>query len=207
MSATCERILGYTASYGFPFSYTEPNPIYWFGLAHRNCKVAGTFVGGKEDGKLVNVTLDNGSFGGIVGSDMDNKPSHDISVQRRYTVSLKSLFKKFDVPAEIDYMSLDVEGAEELVMQDFPFDYYKVNILTVERPSLALQSILKGNDYELISMLVEFGDTLYMHKSALENVGISTVNSIIKAYIRGNPNAELVFDLKTGDVHSRGSGF
>ena len=55
-------------------------------------------------------------FGGIVGkmkdtlADQKNEP--DAPVEQRFTTPLKPLFEQFHVPTTIDYMSLDVEGAE-----------------------------------------------------------------------------------------------
>ena len=116
----------------------EPNSIYWYHLAKRKCVVAAAFVGGKEDSVAVDVTFrDNGwePSGGIVGEEMDNTPDKNYArLDKRYTVSLPTLFRKFDVPHQIDYLSLDIEGAESLVMRDFPFGDYVMKLMTVERP-------------------------------------------------------------------------
>eukprot|EP00980_Cylindrotheca_fusiformis_P005687 scaffold1186_cov80-Cylindrotheca_fusiformis.AAC.1 len=50
----------------------EPNPIYWYRLAHRKCDIAAAFVGGKTDLEKVDVSLKNEEYGGIVGDQMDN---------------------------------------------------------------------------------------------------------------------------------------
>lgn len=163
--------------------FLEPNPAYWYGLSHRKCTVVGTVVGGKEDGTPVNVSLVKGAEGGIVGADMDNKPDTTEVIQRRFTVSLKSLFRKFNVPAVIDYLSLDVEGAEELIMHDFPFDEYRFRILTVERPNLALQALLKGNGYRFISMLIYFGETIWMHEDEIQSLGMSTISTVVLPHV------------------------
>lgn len=183
----------------------EPNPTYWHGLAHRKCKVAGTFVGGKETGKAVNVSLDNGVFGGIVGTDMDNKPVDNVPRQRRFTIGIRSLFKHFDVPSTIDYMSLDIEGAEELVMQDFPFKDYKIMILTVERPKLELQALLKSNGYVFISMLIEFGDTLWMHENSLQLLDLSRAVAITNSYIKSSKDVKRRWNVETAAWGSVGT--
>ena len=63
-------------------------------------------------------------------------------VQNFTTVSVADLFRQFRVPRDIDYLSLDVEGAEYYCFVDFPWDVYKFWVITVERP-LKLTKVLK----------------------------------------------------------------
>merc|ERR1712157_636571 len=112
------------------------------GLSHRKCTVAGSFVGGVVDAEEVNVTLATGSGGGIVGKDFDNKMVKDKGkVETRRTVSINTTFREFNVPKVIDYLSLDVEGAEFLVMEHFPFETYVMWFMTVERPNKELHEL------------------------------------------------------------------
>jgi hypothetical protein len=152
----------------------EANPIYWYRLSFRNCHAVGAIVGG-DDNVEVNVTLASdkvaGPYGGIVGNEMDNKGNKKAlkNAEPRYTASLKSILKKFNAPAMIDYLSLDVEGAELFIMKDFPFDEYKFKVLTIERPKDQLLALLENNGYK---KLLDFkrGDTMWAHKS-FYNVG------------------------------------
>jgi hypothetical protein len=108
-------------------------------------------------------TEHKGPYSGIVGNEFDNKkaPPHAVS---RYTAGLKTLLKRFHAPAMIDYLSLDVEGAETFIMKGFPFDEYKFKVLTVERPKDELQDILNSHGYTKILDLKR-GDTLWAHDS------------------------------------------
>jgi len=152
----------------------EPNPVYWFRLAHRNCTVAGAFVGGREDLQEVEVSLSNKEVGGIVGGEFDNNGRGSSSkTEKRFTVSIQSLFETFHVPSTIDYLSLDVEGAEELIMKDFPFDNYTIHFATIERPNLKLQSLMKEHNYHFVIQLVSWGETLWVHGSILEKMSLS----------------------------------
>ncbi|GKZ01034.1 hypothetical protein MPSEU_001054800 [Mayamaea pseudoterrestris] len=85
--------------------------------------------------------------------------------ETRYTVPFVTLLAQFRVPKVIDYMSLDVEGAEFLVMHDFPFDEYTIQILTVERPSKRLKSLLESHGYVFLKDLAWWGETLWAHQS------------------------------------------
>jgi hypothetical protein len=156
----------------------EPNPVYWYYLAHRRCAVAAAFVGGVEDTVPVDVHLGdgiyNGAFGGIVHNEMDNKNNNpQLSMERRYTVSLQTVFHKFHVPSVIDYLSLDVEGAEYLVMKDFPFTKYQVNIMTIERPKQELRTLLTENSLVFVMNLTTWGETLWVHNSLLTTGGMT----------------------------------
>ena len=110
-----------------------------------------------------------GVFGGIVGK-IDEKLANFKREPKktevtRYTAPLTDVLYRFNVPRTIDYMSLDVEGAEFDIMQHFPFDTYTIKILTAERPSKRLQDLLKNNDYIHLKDLVRWGETLWAHKS------------------------------------------
>jgi hypothetical protein len=148
----------------------EANPIYWYRLSFRNCHAVGAIVGGDTNIE-VNVTLASdriaAPYGGIVGNEMDNKGTSKkalTNAEPRYTASLKSILKKFNAPSTIDYLSLDVEGAELFIMKDFPFDEYKFKVLTIERPKDQLLALLESNGYKKL-LNFKRGDTMWAHKS------------------------------------------
>ena len=47
----------------------------------------------------------------------------------------------------IDYLSLDVEGAESVVMRTFPFATHTVSMLSVEKPKADLAALLRSHGY------------------------------------------------------------
>ena len=131
------------------------------------CTVVGALVGGSEMAK-VHVKF-RGVFGGIMGK-MDNrlanrKKEPDAPTEQRYTAPFRSILNQFQVPDVIDYMSLDVEGAEFMIMQHFPFDKKTIRLMTVERPSHELKQLFVNNDYILLRRLAWWGETLWAHKS------------------------------------------
>lgn len=148
----------------------EPNPMYWYRLStYRTCTILGTFVGGTpdQDGKEVDVILSNAVYGGIVGEGMDN---HKKSEEKRNLVSIATAFQEANIPAVIDYFSLDVEGAETLVMRNFPWDDYKFKFITIERPRMDLMELLTSHGYKKVMTIADFGETLWAH---METVAIS----------------------------------
>ncbi len=41
-------------------------------------------------------------------------------------------FKKYDAPADINYISIDTEGSEFEILKDFNFTKYRFNLITIE---------------------------------------------------------------------------
>jgi hypothetical protein len=155
----------------------EPNPVYWNGLSYRKCHVAAAVVGTKSmDEVTFKFPKDKGPKGGIVGNGFDNKNSNSAEGQRKFTIQLSEVLRRFHAPRVIDYISLDVEGAEDLVMSAFPFSEYRFNILTVERPSTTLASLLQSNDYVLLATLKIGKETLWVHRSIQTSLDISALS-------------------------------
>ncbi len=155
----------------------EPNPGYWYGLSHRKCTVVGALVGGRKEEVEVKF---RGVYGGILGK-MDEKLANrkrepKSGKQTRFTAPLEDILTRFRVPRNIDYLSLDVEGAEMLVMKEFPFDKYTIKIMTVERPGDDLRELLEQNGYRFLKDLAWWGETLWAHKST----GLTPDHSMIK---------------------------
>ena len=101
--------------------------------------------------------------GGIVGEGFDNGPRHKRSSLPEYTVTLSEIFEKFQVPNIIDYLSLDVEGAESFILNGFPFNEYQIKVMTIERPKEDLRRVLEQNGYQQILRLSRWGETLWIH--------------------------------------------
>jgi hypothetical protein len=69
-------------------------------------------------------------------------------------MSLATLLRSHEAPPVIDYLSIDTEGAEYLILQNFPFHEYTFLTLTLEHNSLlsaknALRALLEKNGYQL----------------------------------------------------------
>ena len=148
----------------------EANPVYWHRLAYRHCHAVGAVVGNATSNVQVEMVLAadkvQAPYGGIVGTQFDNKGNkkgRQETVQR-YTVPLATILTRFEAPAVIDYLSLDVEGAEWFILHQFPFDKYQFKCLTIERPSDQLQALLQKQGYVKVLDIAR-GDTLWVHTS------------------------------------------
>ena len=169
----------------------EPNPIYWYKLAaYRKCTIVGSFVGGTPslDGKEVDVVLSNGVFGGIANDGMDNKPKENNgNMEKRNLVSIQTVFRNTNVPSKIDYFSLDVEGAESIVMADFPWKSYSFKFITIERPKDDLIHLLVRNGYKKALNITDWGETLWVNTKEVL-LTQEEIEDIVKQY----PNAHSV---------------
>jgi len=148
----------------------EPNPGMYKKLCkERKCICVPECV--DDEAHEVEFCFRGGMGGGIIGKDTDNNPQHrgaHIAAARKSaqskklkTVTLEYILLKFNAPKVIDYLSLDVEGAEERVLKNFPFDKYIFLTMTIERPSPELNALLFKHGYIFVKNH-QF-DTFYVH--------------------------------------------
>lgn len=137
----------------------EPNPMYIKGYFHRKCQLIMAVVGPMED-EVVSFKFDNTWAGGIVGNEFDNKGGGNELI---HTVSVEKILTDFQAPSVIDYMSLDIEGAEAWAFQTFPWDKFTFLVLTIERPKPDLVNILVKSGYIYLCNHGDFGDQLWVH--------------------------------------------
>lgn len=82
------------------------------------------------------------------------------------TKPLKAILDESLAPKTIDYMSIDVEGAEERILTNFEFSQYRFLCITIERPKEVLRGILRTNGFVLVKEIPGF-DCFYIHESFL----------------------------------------
>lgn len=151
--------------YGWRGICVEANPQTFLELEkNRQCYCINTCVD-KDQGYVDFIV--NGVNGGILADDCDNKVSKNRITTRVETMQLLTLLEKFNVPETIDYLSLDVEGAEDRVLLGFNFDRYIFNCITVERPSKDLRALLESKKYIQVKEIPGL-DCFYIHSSFLK---------------------------------------
>lgn len=150
----------------------EPNPHFYAKLKNnRTCNITDIVVDQKND-MVIDFRIDNGELGGIVDKDTDNNKTYrskeleKATILKLKTKTLEYVLDLFKAPKIIDYLSLDVEGAEERILSKFPFDKYIFLAMTIERPTPELEAILFKNDYVFVmkSKKLPF-DSFYVHKT------------------------------------------
>lgn len=184
----------------------EPNAKYWKRLAHRKCQVVGAVVGAHDDDVVGFIS--NDVRGGIEGVNNAKYGKHrerkDIKAERNAVISFTSLLRTFNAPSVIDYLSLDIEGAETLVMKSFPFHAYRIRILTVERPDQELQNLLKNNGYIFALRLGPLEEEVFVHESEA-----AALNMLSKLPNFGVHNPKIIFNPlgeKAGSIFYRNCG-
>jgi hypothetical protein len=134
-------------------------------------------VVGNEPMQQVYFQYSKQNHGGITGEGFDNGPRHQKSSTPEYTVTLQEIFHQFHVPKVIDYLSLDVEGAEYFIMKDFPLHEYTIRIMTIERPKDALRKLLDNHGYRQILRLSRWGETLWIHSELETTMDLSQLQN------------------------------
>jgi len=138
----------------------EGNPHWWFPLSHRKCDLVGAVISDYDDESILFSGQNNG-LAGIVNPAFDNQDRAGANV--KHGVSFSTVLSMFGVPRTIDYLSLDVEGAEFAIMENFPFEAYNIRVITVERPSDKLKQLLSKHGYRFkTSSYNTHGDELWI---------------------------------------------
>jgi methyltransferase FkbM-like protein len=65
------------------------------------------------------------------------------------TVSLADVLDKNGAPVMIDYLSLDTEGTEHIILGAFPFDRYQFRVVTVE--AVRCNDLLAAHGYRHVA--------------------------------------------------------
>ena len=146
----------------------EPNPVFFRKLVRARHVTALDCVVDTHEG-VVPFRIDNGGLGGIVADDTDNNPcvrGDQLPKAEIVDLKAKTLTRILDdvgAPSEIDYLSLDVEGAEERVVQGLDLQRYTFYCMTIERPNRIVNELLFDHGYRFVKNY-NF-DTFYIHKN------------------------------------------
>lgn len=137
----------------------EPFPSWFWG---RKCSLVKKAISGSsEDGKVVSFEGE----GQLRTRSSEQSPQKQSNKRKRKggkvsLVSFKSLLEAERSPKFINFVSLDVEGAEVDALRDFPFGEYKVGIWIIEVQGFEwrhkrfkkIESILKKHGYEHVEV-------------------------------------------------------
>lgn len=161
----------------------EPNPLYWTSLSHRKCHIAAAVVG-KTRMEEIRFRMypdlkKRAPSGGIEGYIDPKMPRSREKSADLYTVPFLEILEKFHAPHVIEYLSLDVEGSEFLVMEAFPFDKYTFKVLTIERPKQELVDLLIRHDYlYLAANNIDGEETSWIHKSYEKEINQAAIEEV-----------------------------
>ncbi len=151
----------------------EPNPKYHLKLhQRRKCHLSHYPIDTYNDSEII-FRIDNGQLGGIVDNDTDNnykirgKEIQNGELIKLKTKTLEYILDSFKAPKVIDYLSLDIEGAETRALKKFPFHKYIFLALTIERPTIEIDNLLTSNGYVFVmkSKKCNNFDSFWVHKT------------------------------------------
>jgi len=117
----------------------EPNPGFYDRLQrNRKCILTNSCIGPRT-GEVVDFVLAE-EYGGMVqdmGRDMhaDKREAYFSQKSNRtqfFTESLDDMLRRLRAPRVIDYLSIDTEGSELAILENFPFENWLIKLITVE---------------------------------------------------------------------------
>ena len=122
-----------------------------------------------------------GAWSGIVTAENRDqvRANPEAEVIRVRTRTLASVLAEHGVPPEPDYLSMDIEGAEERVLAGFDFSRHRFKCLTIERPSPALRETLRRAGYLLVRDVPGL-DAFYVHGGFVEEFRANLFNYYMK---------------------------
>ena len=159
-------------SFGWTGICIEPNPPQ-FSLLIKN-RSAKCMLACIDSERRFTEFLQKGPCSGIIAEDTPQHPVHrgeEISAARAAgkvfytpTVSLTEVLDHLGAPKWIDYLSLDVEGAEQRVFGGLSLSRYQFELISVETPNLTVHRLLTSNGYRLINCI--HADNFYANSAS-----------------------------------------
>lgn len=143
--------------FGWTGLCAEPNPEYFADLKkNRSCTVSDACIGAKTGQEVEFVLADE--FGTMSQyAETDTHASRRAVFQKAgrtihlRTRSLADFLTEHGAPKEIDYLSMDTEGSEYDILQAFPFDQWRIRLISVEHNFTPMRDrilkLLKANGY------------------------------------------------------------
>jgi FkbM family methyltransferase len=142
-------------------------------VKNRRCKTVRCFLA-KKSGKVR--FEERGTFLGGLIEENEKAPLSGKQFFEVNAITLEELIHHESVPETIDYLSLDVEGAEDDIMSTFPFQSHRFLAATIERPGALLRSSLVDNGYILVAELPNL-DAFYIHRQLADSYRIRAMEA------------------------------
>ncbi len=104
-------------------------------FSHRKCQIVNAVVYSEKDIDVDFIIARDNDYSSIkecLGVHKNVVLNSIENVIRMKTSLLQDILEQYECPSVIDYMNLDIEGAEYEVLKVFPFDKYKIHCLSVE---------------------------------------------------------------------------
>jgi FkbM family methyltransferase len=162
--------------YGWTGVLIDANPKYLEAIRRNRCCISLCACADSESRDVE--FFDFGYLGGIVADDTDySRQKRDALLRKQSkklfhtrSQSLGNILDSIGAPKQIQYLSIDVEGAELRILNGFPFDRYVFDALTIERPTRAIHACLTDAGYVLDK--TKWCDGFYLARGTAARLGI-----------------------------------
>lgn len=158
--------------YGWSGIMSEPNPRYNVNLEkNRRCRIDLRCVSDRTGSTVKFQTADQGGWPGMVGHIYReaNSRGNVIDVE---TVSLNDLLEQNGAPKHVDYISVDTDGSEPMIMQAFDFAKNSATIWSIEHNEEPwredIRVLMQRHGYHRVLEAHSGYDDWYVQESALE---------------------------------------
>ena len=150
--------------YGWNGLCVAPNPDSWVSLSHRKCDVVAVGSRMQEN----------------TNDDKERVISSSNEGRLRYTVQLRKILERFEAPRVIDYLSLNnLDGEEHSVIETFPFDRYRFNVITMEGTSDDMPKVLEERGYiKVLQKKHAVRESLWIHRSVQHMVNMKALEGV-----------------------------
>ena len=154
----------------------EPAKVWHSDLSsNRSCSIDTRCVSSHSDRLVDFAEAPDAKFSTI--SEFRDQDSHlssrkDSSIYQVKTVSLRDLLLTHNAPAQVNFLSIDTEGSEYLILEDFDFTEYKFDLICVEHNHTSNQErifqLLTANGYKRIHTELSQWDDWYVDVENLD---------------------------------------
>lgn len=143
-------------NFGFKGLIVEPAKIHLEKLSNSRLCDIDTRAVGLISGEFITFNeTENATFSYLEGALEDDKLDAMRVIKNSYkveTVSVNDLLKQYNVPSNISYLSIDIEGLEYEILKSIDFNIYSFDVITVENNYTENESkideLLMANGYE-----------------------------------------------------------
>ena len=146
----------------------DANYYVWEDLARRKCTVIAAAVGRFKNEEIpfkYRNAGDEAAYAGLIkkGMKQAKRTPNEGTV---FTTTLNEIFEEFGLDNHIDYLSLDIEGAEEYALVDFDWEQFSFGVITIEQPTQDIRIMLMHAGYWYVTHLGE--DELWVNSALMD---------------------------------------
>ena len=158
----------------------DANPKYRESIISNRSSTYLDYCVSDRDNEIIKFRIDNGMLSGIVSDDFDNNKKtrgtelKNAEIIKLKTKTLTSILNECKAPELIDFMSLDIEGAELPAIKGLDFSKYLIMVICIERPNLELALLLDKLGYRQIKFINQ--DMFFVHEQFENNYGFKVTS-------------------------------